>query len=157
MDGGTLSEVLFVLWGFPELTQTFIHREMVGMQRRGVRVNVLAGERIARDDLDEVLADIAARTLYLGPPHAWARRGLAWAARHPARFSRALGRMVAMGHRTQLHRMRAAAMLLAAASVVEDVRAVHTLRCDASPDSGRRLQHEDPPALACAAPGVGEP
>ncbi len=118
-----LADTLWVVWGFPEPTQTFIHREMEHMEEIGGEVHTLAGFRIERDDLSGYLAAIEARTRYLGAPALWVAKGLAWAARHPIRFARAERWILGLPHRTQRQRARMSAMLLAAASVADDVQA----------------------------------
>ncbi len=121
-DRDALAKTLFVLWGFPEITETFIHRELVRMQGWGVPVRVLAGKRVERTDpLDPRLAAILERTQFLGPAARWIPRGWAWAARHPQRFSETLRRMAALGHRDTVKRGRALGMVLAAASAAEFV------------------------------------
>jgi glycosyltransferase involved in cell wall biosynthesis len=122
-DPGDLPETLFVLWGFPELSQTFIHREMVLMQERGIRVNVLAAHRVEDGDPDPCIQDISRRALTLGSPIGWGPRALAYAARHPARFGRTLTWVLSRKHRSHVHRLRALGVLAAAASVADDVAA----------------------------------
>ncbi|MBW2261321.1 MAG: hypothetical protein JRG91_05040, partial [Deltaproteobacteria bacterium] len=122
-DPGDLPETLFVLWGFPELSQTFIHREMTLMQELGVRVNVLAAHRVEHGDPDPSLRDISRRALTLGSPIGWGPRALLYAVRHPARFGRTLTWVLSRSHRTHVHRLRAIGVLAAAASIADDVTA----------------------------------
>jgi glycosyltransferase involved in cell wall biosynthesis len=121
------SEVLrrtaFVVWGFPELTQTFIHRELLELERGTGPVHILAGPRRDASRQDPALRAIAERASYLGPAPLWATRGLAWALRHPLRFARTFAWLIALPHRSLGHRLRAAAMVLAAAALVGEVRA----------------------------------
>jgi glycosyltransferase involved in cell wall biosynthesis len=122
-DLAPLRRTLFVLWGFPEVTETFIHREMMCLEGWGVPVHVLAGVPVRRtDELDPRLAAIVARARFLGPPARFVGRGLAWGARHPARYARVVARMTRLGHRDAWRRGRALAMTLAAASVADEVR-----------------------------------
>ncbi|MGF1510293.1 MAG: glycosyltransferase family 4 protein [Myxococcota bacterium] len=118
---GVLDHVLFVVWGFPEPTQTFIHRELTEMHRRGERVRLLASHRVAHPGIEPVLAELADNAVYLGPPAQWLRRGLAFAAREPRRFAEAWQYMAGLPHRTTWHRVRALSMVIAAASVAEGV------------------------------------
>ena len=117
-----LSSTLFVLWGFPEPSQTFIQRELMALQQIGEEIQLLAGYRIERDDLCPELLEIERRTLYLGKPLWWAFRGLGYAAAHPLRFGEALLWMGALPHRGWIFRLRGMAMLLAAGSVADRVR-----------------------------------
>lgn len=118
-----LSEILFVMWGYPEPTQTFIHREMRQLAAEGARLQVLAGERVHHDDVDPTTAELAERALYLGDPAAILLRSSRWALRHSRQFGRLLGWAVRLPHRTVQHRLRMVAMAYAAASVVERVQA----------------------------------
>ncbi len=122
-----LADTLFVTWGFPEPTQTFIHREWEHMEQIGERANVLAAHRIHRDDVAAAspLANIRDRAELLGHPLACAGRGAWYAARHPAAFTRTLAWLVARPHRTPVHRARAVALTVAAASVVDRIRAAN--------------------------------
>ena len=67
-DPGDRPRTLFILWGFPELSQTFIHREMALMQERGFEVNVLAAHRVEDGDPDPAIQEISRRALTLGSP-----------------------------------------------------------------------------------------
>ncbi len=116
-----MSDIAFIVWGFPELTQTFIHREMVELQRRGARLHVLAGPRRAVLGEAPEIAALAERASYLGSGPRWVLRGLRWAARHPLRFLSTLLWMLALPHRTALQRARGAAMVLAAAAHAPEV------------------------------------
>jgi colanic acid/amylovoran biosynthesis glycosyltransferase len=118
----SLDDVLFVLSDFPEPTQTFIHRELEHMERAGGRVHLLAGRRLPCDP-GAGIAAIAARAIYLGSPASWVPLGLAWAARHPLRFASAAAWAARLPHRTPAHRARMLAMLVAAASVADQVAA----------------------------------
>lgn len=121
-DMDSLSHILFVVWGFPELSQTFIHREMEEMYSLVGPVNVLASHRLEHAELSDEMTQIVDRATYLGNPAKWMAKGLRWAARHPLRFGEAARWIGSMPHRTEVHRARALAMLVAAASVVEEVR-----------------------------------
>jgi len=118
-----LRQTLFIVWGFPEPTQTFIHREMEHVQGSAGDVHVLAGYNVDRDDLSDELASIQSRTLYLGHPARWSARGLAWAARNPRKFAGTMRWAMSLPHRTAKHRARMSAMVLAAASVADEVQA----------------------------------
>lgn len=126
VEGGAeaIGRVLFVLWHFPELSQTFIHREMVEMERLGARVQVL-GVRLpgSPEARRPELRPIVERALFLPPPALWAPRAAAFARRHPARFGRTVSWMATRRHRGPVFRARALAMVLAAASVAEEVEA----------------------------------
>lgn len=115
---------LFVVWGFPKASETFIHRELVEMERLGGTVRVLAAYRIPRPDLAGPLVGIADRATYLGSNARIARKGLAWAARHPVRFATIAADIGRMPHRTPKQRARAMAMVLAAASVADEAAAM---------------------------------
>jgi len=124
--GGGLACVdrtLFVLWGFPELSELFIHREMMHMEEMGATVWVLASHRVPRDDLPATLDSIASRAEYLGPAFRWVPRAVGFALRHALHFISALAWMLALPHRTLWHRLRAAGLVLAAASVAGRVQA----------------------------------
>jgi len=118
----SLSHILFVVWGFPELSQTFIHREMEEMYALAGPINVLAAYRVPRNDLGEAMSQIAERAMYLGCSSRWLAKGLRWAMQHPRRFGSAARWIWSLPHRTMLHRFRAIGMLLAAASIVEAVK-----------------------------------
>lgn len=121
-DLTTLPDTLFVLWGFPELSETFIHREMRLMHELGGRVNVLAARPVPRSDLDPALAEIVQRTLWLGTPLLWPLKASLFALFHPLRYTSTLLWAVTRPHRTLVHRLRAVAMVLAAASVAGRVK-----------------------------------
>ncbi len=120
-DPGDLPRTLFVLWGFPELSQTFIHREMALMQELGLQVNVLAAHRIENGDPDPAIQDVARRALVLGSPLGWGPRALLYAVRHPARFGSTLAWVLGRRHRSHAHRLRALGVLAGAASVADEV------------------------------------
>lgn len=118
-----LDDMIFVLWDFPEPTQTFIHREMEEMARRGARVQVLAARRLpVPEGASPELQRIASDAVYMGSHPLWLARGLAWAASHPRRFAEVTRWLTGLPHRTPWHRARAAGMVLAAASVVDELR-----------------------------------
>ena len=118
-----LEKCLFVLiWGFPEPSQTFIQREMQQMARRGGRIRVLAGHRVARSDLDSSLSSIADDALYLGSVLRRFVAGIAYAIQHPRQFGDVLVWGLRLPHRTLSHRLRMATMVLVAASVADRVR-----------------------------------
>lgn len=118
-----LEGVRFVLWGFPEATQTFIHREFQEMLRQGLRVQILAGARRDLVSQPEDIQEISKHdTIYLGNPVAWFLKGLLVGAFGPYPFFRVLFRMAKFPHKDLLHRLRALAMVVAAASVAGKVR-----------------------------------
>ncbi len=121
-DVEALSEILFVMWGYPELTQTFIHRELQQLREEGGQLRLLAAHRVDRHDLDPTTAALAEAALYLGCPAEVGLRGHAWAVRHPVRFARLLRWVRRLPHRTRLHRARMSAMALAAAAAVNRVQ-----------------------------------
>ncbi|MBN1607643.1 MAG: glycosyltransferase [Polyangiaceae bacterium] len=106
----------FLLWGFPEPTQTFIHREMLEMARRGLPVRLVAVRRRAVDPGPE-LSPLLHRTLWLGHPVLTATRGSARGLRSGWRFRRAIDRMLALPHRSPWHRLRGLAMVSLAADI----------------------------------------
>ena len=116
--------VCFVMWGFPEPTQTFIHREYQEMLRQGMRVRILAGDRLPADKQpDDVRAIAEESTIWLGDPVAWFFKGLLAGTFSRLPFWRTQLWMASFPHRSLLHRLRAAAMVCAAASVASKVRA----------------------------------
>ena len=72
-----LEGVRFVMWGFPEPTQTFIHREYQEMRRQGLRVQILAGAKrdlsVQPEDIQEICKN---DTIYLGNPVVWFLKGI---------------------------------------------------------------------------------
>lgn len=116
-----LSEVLFLLWGYPELTQTFIHRELSHLVSLGAEVRLVGAYRVPRTELDPTTAMLADRAAYLGSPAEVCARASTWAARHPHRFSSVLRWSLGLPHRTSVHRVRMGAMVVAAAAMVEHV------------------------------------
>ena len=118
----SLSRTLFVMWGFPELSQTFIERELRQMHRLGGEVNVLAAYKVEGETLDPVMQDIVDRTVYFGHPVKIVLNALGYLARRPGRFLKVLGTMVAMPHRTLLFRARSMAMVFAAAAVIDRLK-----------------------------------
>ncbi|MBN2193933.1 MAG: glycosyltransferase [Polyangiaceae bacterium] len=120
-DEAALSEILFVMWGYPELTQTFIHRELERLTEQGAKLRLLAAHRVVRDDLDQATANLADSALYLGHPARVSARASIWATQHPRRFSRVLSWALRLPHRTRFHRLRMAVMVVAAAAVAERV------------------------------------
>ncbi len=121
-DTELLSEILFVMWGYPELTQTFIHRELRQLSEAGGRLRLLAAHRVGRGDLDPATAALADTALYLGSPAEVTLRGHAWAAQHPVRFAKLLRWARRLPHRTRLHRARMSVMAFAAAAAVSRVQ-----------------------------------
>ena len=116
--------VCFVMWGFPEPTQTFIHREYQEMLRQGMRVRILAGDRLPADrQPDDVRAIAENSTIWLGNPVVWFARGLLAGTFSRLPFWRTQLWMASFPHRSLLHRLRAAAMVCAAASAAAKVRA----------------------------------
>ena len=116
--------VCFVMWGFPEPTQTFIHREYQEMLRQGMRVRILAGDRLPADKQPDDVREIAEKwTIWLGNPVAWFLKGLLAGTFSRLPFWRTQLWMASFPHRSILHRLRAAAMTVAAASVASKVRA----------------------------------
>ena len=116
--------VCFVMWGFPEPTQTFIHREYQEMLRQGMRVRILAGDRLPADrQPDDVRAIAEDSTIWLGNPVVWFARGLLAGTFSRLPFWRTQLWMASFPHRSLLHRLRAAAMVCAAASAAAKVRA----------------------------------
>ena len=116
-----LDKTLFVLWGFPELTQTFIHRELEQMVALGGRVHILAAQRRPRTAISPALASILEETRFLGSPVEVAARSASFAARYPARMARTLAWAARLPHRTAFRRARMAWLVMAAASVAEEV------------------------------------
>ncbi|MCG8421603.1 MAG: glycosyltransferase family 4 protein [Proteobacteria bacterium] len=122
MTRDCIAHNLFIVWGFPESTQNFIHRELEELSRDGHEIRILAGYRLRRADISPQLASIADRAIYLGHAAHWVPRALAWAARHPVQMASAAAWVNGLPHRSQLHRARMLAMLLAAASVCDEVK-----------------------------------
>jgi colanic acid/amylovoran biosynthesis glycosyltransferase len=116
-----LERVCFVVWGFPEPTQTFIHRELVEMERLGGRVQLLAGPRRPCSGQPPALSPITERAHFLGAPPRWLLHGLLAAARRPRRTAEALSWMARKPHRSALHRLRACTMVLAAMAAAERI------------------------------------
>ena len=116
-----LDRTLFVLWGFPELTQTFIHRELEQMIELGARVHVLAAQQRAREGLSTALAGIVADARFLGNPAVIAQRAAAFAARNPVRMAKTLAWAARLPHRTAFRRARMTWLVFAAASVADEV------------------------------------
>lgn len=118
-----LEGVRFVLWGFPEATQTFIHREFQEMLRQGLRVQILAGARRDTQTQPEDIQEICKRdTIYLGHSVAWFLKGVLFGIFGPWPFFRVLLKMAKFPHKDFLHRLRAMAMVVAAASVAGKVK-----------------------------------
>ena len=122
-----LEGVRFVMWGFPEPTQTFIHREFQEMRRQGLRVQILAGAKRDISIQPEDIQDICYNdTIYLGNPVVWFLKGLLVGTFSALPFWRVLLRMLAFHHKDFAHRLRALAMTVAAASVAHKVKASGT-------------------------------
>ncbi len=117
----SLNQILFCVWGFPEPTQTFIHRELLQMEERGCRVAILASHRLEYPNASERLEAIAERAIYLGSPFRWITRGIACALRRPGAVARTLDKIARLPHRTRWHRLRALGLVFAAASVADRV------------------------------------
>lgn len=118
-----LEGVRFVMWGFPEPTQTFIHREFQEMRRQGLRVQILAGAKRDISIQPEDIQDICYNdTIYLGNPVVWFLKGLLVGTFSALPFWRVLLRMLAFHHKDFAHRLRAMAMTVAAASVAHKVK-----------------------------------
>jgi colanic acid/amylovoran biosynthesis glycosyltransferase len=110
---------VIVMWGFPELSQTFIHREIAGWIAAHPELRILAGARRPLDRADaESRGWAERRTTWLPAPWIWFPRGLLRGMRRPGRFLPALAWMLALPHRTWLHRLRGAAMCVAAADAL---------------------------------------
>lgn len=109
---------LIVLWGFPELSQTFIHREIAEWKRIHPGLRILAGEQRDGNRDAEVRAWAETITRYLPPPWIWAPRGLLRGLLRPRRFWPVLVWMATRPHRSLLHRFRGIAMCLAAADTL---------------------------------------
>lgn len=122
-----LEGVRFVMWGFPEPTQTFIHREFQEMVRQGLRVQILAGAKrdmsVQPEDIQEIVKN---DTIYLGNPVVWFLKGLLVGTFSGLPFWRVLCRMMKFKHKDFAHKMRAMAMTVAAASVAHKVKASGT-------------------------------
>ena len=122
-----LEGVRFVMWGFPEPTQTFIHREFQEMVRQGLRVQILAGAKRDMSVQPEDIREIAEKdTIYLGNPVLWFLKGLLVGTFSALPFWRVLFRMLKLPHRDFPRRMRSLAMTVAAASVAHKVKASGT-------------------------------
>ncbi len=107
---------LVVLWGFPELSQTFIHREIAEWRRVHPDLRILAGARRHPVGADpETLEWARTLTLYLPSPWIWGPRGLLRGLSRPGRFLPTLAWIATRPHRSLLHRLRALAMCVAAA------------------------------------------
>lgn len=119
---GALDSVLFCVWGFPEPTQTFIHREFIEMELAGERIQVLASHRVAGPVESPQLQAIADRAVYFGPGWRWMLGGIFFGIRHPVKMSSVLGWVLTQPHRTFWHRVRGLGLVFAAASVSELVR-----------------------------------
>ena len=117
-----LRNVLFVLGDFPTRTQTFIHRELCEMHRRGHRINVLAISEVKRDDLNRSLRSIQDKALFVRRLLGMGvfrrnRGGPSWATRRLL-FRRAMS----LPHRTLYHRLRFLIALGIAVRVASKVR-----------------------------------
>lgn len=117
-----LADVLFVMWGFPEPTQTFIHRELIEMVRQGHSVHILAARPTGWTPDDPTLAELVRNTIWLPSPARWPVAGAWWAVRHPLRFARVLLQLLSAPHRDAFRRARAGALVLAAAAVADRVK-----------------------------------
>lgn len=122
-----LEGVRFVMWGFPEPTQTFIHREYQEMRRQGLRVQILAGAKrdlsVQPEDIQEICKN---DTIYLGNPVVWFLKGILIGTFTSLPFYRVLFRMLKFKHKDFSHRLRALAMTVAAASIAHKVKASGT-------------------------------
>lgn len=127
LNSAIFQGVRFVMWGFPEPTQTFIHREFVEMRRLGLPVNILAGERLGPLPKDDVIGRIQQEdTLYLNSAAVDVARGFLSGARSSARFLELLDWGLSLGHRTPLHRLRFIAMACLAQRVAPALEAAGT-------------------------------
>lgn len=122
-----LEGVRFVMWGFPEPTQTFIHREYQEMRRQGLRVQILAGAKrdisIQPEDIQEICNK---DTIYLGNPVVWFLKGFLVGTFTSLPFYRVLFRMLKFKHKDFFHRLRGFAMTVASASIAHKVKASGT-------------------------------
>ncbi len=117
-----LADVRFLMWGFPETTQTFIHREMIEMRRRGMSVNVLAGEARPSTGLHPLLEEVRQRSaIYLRKPWLWVPRGVFRGMKNRGRFLAALPWALSLPHKSAIHRARFVVMLAAAADCLDEV------------------------------------
>ena len=109
---------LILLWGFPEPTQTFIHRELLVWREAWPELHVLAGTRRKMEDTSPGIQALKHEAAFFLPaPLVWFVGGLAAGLTMPERFLPACWRMLSLPHRTWTHRLRAFSMTLAAAYV----------------------------------------
>ena len=121
-DPGPAFRPVIVLWGFPELSQTFIHREIAEWLRAHPDLRILAGARRPLERADgQSRAWAQERTDYLPSPWIWFPRGLLRGLLQP-RFLPTLLWMLARPHRSFARRLRAAAMCVAAADASPALR-----------------------------------
>lgn len=120
-DLTSLSRIFFVLWGFPEKTQTFIQREMEEMARLGVTVNVLAGSRVSKGAISPTISSIEDRTIYLDAFPGLILNSIKYIIDNPKLFFRTLKWSILLPHRTWWHRIRMVAMLIAATAVAKKI------------------------------------
>ncbi len=117
-----LRDVRFLMWGFPETTQTFIHREMIEMRRRGLSVSVLAGHALPSNRAHPLLEEVRQRsTIYLSQPWLWVPRGVFRGMKNRGRFLAALPWALSLPHKSAMHRARFVVMLAAAADCLDEV------------------------------------
>lgn len=122
MRADPLADVRFLMWGFPETTQTFIHREMIEMRRRGLSVNVLAGHALPSNEAHPMLEEVRrCATIYLDKPWLWVPRGVFRGMKSRGRFLAALPWALSLPHKSATHRARFVAMLAAAADCLDEV------------------------------------
>ena len=112
----------YVIGTYPQLTTTFIDREINALVRRGIDVRVVAMRRPPRPP-SAAQTSLAERTEYVLPPHPirLAASQLIWLARKPWTYPRTLAFLLSRPHRHQ-SRLRTVAHFLIGAEVALRLR-----------------------------------
>jgi len=87
-------KIAYIVSLFPKLSETFILREMLGLEALGHRIVVVSLKRGAEPVVHKEAAAFEDRTLHPGPFPAMILSSLATTLRHPMRVARIVGRIV---------------------------------------------------------------
>ena len=117
-----VSKTLFILGDFPAVSQTFIHRELVEMERLGAKVQLLAVREIPRPGLSGALEHIRGRAVFLSRRRLWPCQGLLQGAKSPHRLLCLAKDIVRLPHRSLYHRLRGLSALTVAWHVAQELK-----------------------------------
>lgn len=101
----TLPAPLYVLYRYPQLSQTFVTNEVHGLRRLGADVDVIALEGSDHHAVDPELAG-SSRALPRPTPGRALRDHVWFAIRHPRAYARYLGAVAALGDHVRLALLR---------------------------------------------------